>query len=87
MFSSRRILSLLVLLFVFLINAQAQCAMCKQAAASSLENNENSMAKGLNTGILYLLAVPYILIAFIFRKQIMSLYRSWRGKPTSDEAL
>lgn len=87
MFSSRRILSLLVLLFVFLINVQAQCAMCKQAAASSLENNENSMAKGLNTGILYLLAVPYILIAFIFRKQIMSLYRSWRGKPTSDEAL
>lgn len=70
-----------------MINAQAQCAMCKQAAASSLDNNQNSMAKGLNTGILYLMTVPYILIAIIFRKQIVALYKSWRGKPASDEAL
>lgn len=83
----KRIAFLFLVLFVFIINAEAQCAMCKQAASSSLENNENSMAKGLNTGILYLLVMPYILIAFIFRKQIVALWKSWRGKPVSDEAL
>lgn len=56
-----------------------QCAMCKQAASSSLDNDPTSLAKNLNTGILYLMAVPYILIAFIFRKQIVALWRSWRG--------
>lgn len=72
---------------VFFTNAQAQCAMCKQAASSSLDNNEFSMARGLNTGILYLMAVPYLLIAFIFRKQIVALYKSWRGKSAQDETL
>lgn len=58
----------------------AQCAMCKQAAESSLKNNPNSPFRTLNTGILYLMAVPYLMIAFIFRKQIASLWRKLRGK-------
>lgn len=82
-----RIASFLLILLAFVSTTQAQCAMCKQAATSSLDNNEFSMARGLNTGILYLMAVPYLLIAFIFRKQIISLYRSWRGKPAQDETL
>lgn len=85
--NKKRIVFLFSLLLLFIVNAEAQCAMCKQAAASSLDNNPMSMAKELNTGILYLMAVPYILIAFIFRKQIVALWKSWRGKPASDEAL
>jgi hypothetical protein len=53
----------------------AQCAMCKQAAETSLKSNPNSMARSLNSGILYLMAVPYLMLCFIFRKQIAQLWR------------
>lgn len=53
----------------------SQCAMCKASAESSLKNDPSSMARGLNSGILYLMAAPYLMIMFIFRKQIASLFR------------
>lgn len=84
---SKKIAFVFLLLLFFINNVGAQCAMCKQAASSSLENDPNSIAKGLNSGILYLMAIPYIMIAFIFRKQIVALWKSWRGKPASDEVL
>jgi hypothetical protein len=58
----------------------AQCAMCKQAAETSLKKNPNSMARSLNSGILYLMAVPYLMICFIFRKQIAQLWRKFFPK-------
>lgn len=66
--------------------AEAQCAMCKASVESS-QGQKNSVAGGLNTGILYLMAVPYLLIAFIFRKQIVSLWRNIRGKEIAEEEL
>lgn len=48
--------------------------MCKEAAEASMRDNPNSMARSLNKGILYLMAVPYLAIAFIFRKQIYQLW-------------
>lgn len=39
----------------------AQCALCKETAASSLKEG-NTSAAGLNVGIFYLLIVPYALI-------------------------
>ena len=62
---------------------EAQCAMCKASVESSM-GQKNSVAGNLNTGILYLMAVPYLLIAFIFRKQIVSLWRTMRGKEVAD---
>lgn len=49
--------------------SEAQCAMCRAV----LESGENtSVAEGINNGIVYLMAVPYILVAglfyFIYRK-------------------
>ncbi len=52
-----------ILLFLFLaINFEivAQCPMCKAAAEQNLANG-GTAAKGLNKGILYLLATPYLL--------------------------
>jgi hypothetical protein len=69
-----------ILVFIILCNLQniyAQCAMCKQAAESTLEHQPNSMARNLNTGIIYLMLIPYLLIAFIFRKQIWSLVQKY----------
>jgi hypothetical protein len=61
------------------IEMNAQCAMCKQSAESSLKN-PNSVARGLNSGILYLMAVPYLAIMFIFRKQIYTLFKMFRAR-------
>lgn len=44
--------------------AQAQCAMCTVNAEQSVKNG-NTQGKGLNNGILYLLAIPYVLITGI----------------------
>ena len=56
----------LVLLVVFLLVPQlseAQCAMCRAVLES--EGSE-AAAKGINNGIVYLMAVPYLLVAGLF---------------------
>ena len=58
----------LVSFFIFL-RTNAQCAMCRAV----LESEEGqSTAEGVNNGIIYLMAIPYILIGglayFIYRK-------------------
>lgn len=42
---------------------QAQCAMCR-AVLQSEENN--AVAEGINNGIVYLMALPYVLVAGVF---------------------
>lgn len=58
----------MILLFVLAISIPmesiAQCPMCRMAAESNLENG-GTAGKGLNTGILYMLAMPYLLVATI----------------------
>ncbi|WP_374166564.1 hypothetical protein [Arcticibacter sp. MXS-1] len=44
--------------------AAAQCAMCTLNAENSVKNG-NTQGKGLNDGILYLLAAPYLAVAGI----------------------
>ncbi len=51
----------LLTLTIMQFDASAQCAMCGRVAESSRDANENNVGKGLNTGILYLLAIPYVL--------------------------
>ena len=56
-----------LLLFVFFIFNKilnAQCAMCKAVVEANLESGGTTGA-GLNEGILYLMAIPYIAV-FIF---------------------
>ncbi|MCK0155553.1 hypothetical protein MWU65_00060 [Cellulophaga sp. F20128] len=43
--------------------SEAQCAMCR-AVLDSEENR--AAAEGVNNGIVYLMAVPYVLVATIF---------------------
>ncbi|MFK7780954.1 MAG: hypothetical protein AB8B90_01245 [Psychroserpens sp.] len=54
------IFSLFSFLYVLIVNAQ--CAMCRAV----LESEEGqSTAEGVNDGIMYLMAVPYILVASV----------------------
>jgi hypothetical protein len=76
---------ILVALVLIPTLADAQgCAMCKTAVESSM-GQKNSVAAGINKGILYLMAVPYLLLMFIFRKQLVSLWKTWRGKEVETE--
>lgn len=43
------------------VQSNAQCAMCRRVAESSTEAKDNKVGRGLNTGIIYLLAIPYVL--------------------------
>lgn len=49
--------------------ADAQCAMCRAVLESESSGNT---AEGINNGIVYLMAVPYVLVAglfyFVYRK-------------------
>ncbi|MBS1636094.1 MAG: hypothetical protein JST26_09275 [Bacteroidetes bacterium] len=75
------ILAGICLLFMLLPQiSEAQCAMCKAAVESNVKSDPNSVAKGINKGILYLMAVPYLLLMFIFRKQIATVWRKLRKK-------
>ncbi|OOQ57263.1 hypothetical protein [Mucilaginibacter pedocola] len=57
------------------VPAKAQCAMCTATVESSNKSG-NHATKGLNAGIMYLLAAPYLAVAacgFIW-------YKSYRRK-------
>jgi hypothetical protein len=51
----------LVLLVVATPELAAQCPMCKLSAESNLRDG-GTAGKGLNAGILYMFAMPYLLV-------------------------
>ncbi len=75
--------TLLLFLFVVLSHAYtfAQCAMCGKGAADDIKNG-GSIAKGLNSGILYLMVIPYLILMiggyFFFKKPIDEKIRNWK---------
>ena len=55
-----------IMVFAFLLIPQlseAQCAMCRAVLES---DGNTATAEGINNGIVYLMAVPYIAIAVLF---------------------
>jgi len=43
----------------------AQCAMCRSTVESTISNGRSVIASDLNIGIVYLLMIPYLIIASI----------------------
>ncbi|WP_291960466.1 hypothetical protein [Maribacter sp.] len=62
-------LLVVVSLLLIPIDVEAQCAMCRAVLESE---SSGKAAEGINNGIVYLMAVPYVLVAglfyFIYRK-------------------
>ena len=53
---------LLILVLVLIsVNGYSQCAMCKAV----VESGGKEMAEGINSGITYLMAIPYVLVGTI----------------------
>ncbi len=52
----------MVLFFLFSLESQAQCAMCRAV----LESEEGGVkAEAINDGIVYLMALPYVLVGIV----------------------
>lgn len=43
-------------------DAMAQCAMCRSTLENNYSNGNPGIAAGINTGILYLLVMPYLAV-------------------------
>ena len=58
-----------ILLLLFPEATEAQCAMCRAVLES---DGNTSTAEGINNGIVYLMAIPYLAIAvlgyFVYKK-------------------
>lgn len=42
-----------------MLPAFSQCSVCNASAESNINKHENKVGRGLNAGILYLMAIPY----------------------------
>jgi hypothetical protein len=61
----KKFLFLLVCLWgLGIVNSYAQCPMCRTAVESGMDK-EHGKGKGLNKGILYLLATPYLAVGIV----------------------
>lgn len=71
--------------FALPADALAQgCAMCKAVvqsgdASGRVFGGEQAIGRGLNSGILYLMAVPYLLLFLLLRKKIVSFFKEFAG--------
>jgi hypothetical protein len=76
---------LLLVFFIFfykfsVLFAQG-CSQCKLLAKQGSEVDEASFGTNINSGILYLMIIPYLLLFFLFRKQIISFVKNFTGTP------
>jgi hypothetical protein len=74
---------LVVLLLILVVGVtsdlQAQCAMCKATLESNMQSGEDAVGQGINGGIMYIMFMPYILIAVVgyfmykhYKKQVVN---------------
>ncbi len=53
------------------------CSQCKLMAEQSNELKANDFGRNINVGILFLMAIPYCILTFLFRKQIVRFIRKF----------
>jgi hypothetical protein len=76
-----KLLVLLIALISFTQDLFAQgCSQCKLLAEQNAGLDENSFGSGINGGILYLMVIPYLLLMFLFRNQIIGFLKSFFSK-------
>ena len=73
---SKILLLLLITLFIGDLVYGQGCSQCKMLAEQGSELDEASFGSNINTGILYLMIIPYLIIMFLFRKRIFTFLRS-----------
>ena len=76
----KKIIAFILLIFALQIATppilEAQCPMCRMSATNNLKDG-GTAGKGLNKGILYMLATPYLIVGVIG-------YIWWRNRRHGD---
>jgi len=74
-------LAVLGALIFAITEAGAQCAMCKAVAQDAVDHQAFGVAVGLNSGIIYIMIIPYVLLGVLiyafFRKRIKGFLQSF----------
>jgi hypothetical protein len=69
---------LVLLIFVIAIvgmNYGQGCSQCKLLTEQGSELDENSFGSNINTGIIFLMIIPYLILMWFFRKQIARVFK------------
>ena len=67
---------LVILVAVVGLSYGQGCSQCKLLSEQGSELNEDSFGSNINSGILYLMAIPYLLIFFLLRKRIFGYFKN-----------
>jgi len=74
----KRFIIFIVLTAITTSNVIAQgCSQCKLMAEQGVGVDDTTFASNINSGILYLMAFPYIILLILFRKQIVRFLKSF----------
>lgn len=80
------LLTLVVLAFStweLLAQGCSQCKIISSQQSSPTEIDETAFTSNINYGIMYLMAFPYLIILFFYRKQVMNFFKTFFNKQTS----
>jgi len=86
MMKNKIILTVLTLMFgawELLAQGCSQCRMLSEQQSSPTELDESAFSSNINYGIMYLMIIPYLLIMFLLRKQIIRYFKKHFGKKTT----
>jgi hypothetical protein len=61
----RKLFATFFLVTASVASSMAQCAMCSTQLENNFSNGDPGIASGINTGILYLLAMPYLAVVIL----------------------
>ncbi len=70
-----KIISTVLVVLVFNGQLMSQCVMCKAQAESQWEED----GSGINSGIIYIMIIPYIILFIVFHKQIFAFFKNWKN--------
>jgi hypothetical protein len=73
-----KIASLFFLLAINISSWSQGCSTCRAQIINSTKD-DFTVGNGINSGILFLMIVPYIILFFLFRKQLFSFIKSLKA--------
>ena len=74
---NRKYICIILFLVSTVSNAFGQgCSQCKMLAEQGSTADEATFGTNINYGILYLMVIPYLMLMFLFRKQIIRFLKS-----------
>ena len=75
----RKLTFILFFLILELHSLAQGCSNCRAQIITS-DKEDFTVGNGINTGIIFLMIVPYIILLFLFRKQLVNIYKGLRSK-------